>query len=183
VETTLRVGRVSLFCIAVLLTLLLSGCNGNSSAAGAPVAPTSQSPPAGPTVGAAGIPDLPTLAPPLAPLELPVAPVEYPEEWPEALRLPAEFTPVDLTSGSMPGVDDPEWSAGLRYARPPLDAADALTVHFERQGWSVVRRDFGGTGVLLTIELDSTGSGMVVIDADTATDGAAVILALVRLAS
>lgn len=182
-ETTLRPGRVSLFCIAVFLTLLLGGCNGDSSVAGALVTPTSTTSPVGSPAEAVSLPNVPALAPPLTPLEIPVSPVDYPNEWPDALRLPDEFTPVDLTSGTMPGVDDPEWAAALRYARPPLDAADALTVHFERQGWSVVRRDFGGTGVLLTIELQSTGSGMLVIDADTETDSAAVVLALVRLDS
>lgn len=182
-ETILKAIRGALLSLTVLIALLLASCSGGDSRAQAPVDPTATAEPARATVEPLVMPELPTLAPPLVPLQIPNSPVDYPADWPGVLRLPDDFVPVDLASGSLPGVDDPEWSAALRYTGPPLDAADALTVHFERQGWSVVSRDFGGTGVLLTVEDEAAGSGMIIVDADTETDSAAVILALVRLAS
>jgi hypothetical protein len=108
-----------------------------------------------------------TFPPPLANVEFPTQIAEYPTDWPVELRFPEEFTLADTSSGKLPEQDSVGWSAKLRYHGDPKSAADALSAFLIEQGWQIGQRtDLDSGGVLVLIEKDGGGSGIIVIDSD-----------------
>jgi hypothetical protein len=106
------------------------------------------------------------LPPPLANVEFPSNPKNYPSDWPADLRFPNDFVLVDSSSGKLPEGMATGWALKLRYEGKPADATNAITSFLKDQRWTIVERnklDSGGFSLLIQRE---QGNGIVVIDVD-----------------
>ena len=126
---------------------------------------------------------LPELPPPLANVKFPTQQIDYPTDWPESLRYPAEFKPVEISSATLVEGGAKSWAAKLRFLGGPSDAADALSTFFTSGGWKVAERielESGGFTLLISRDDTQTG-GIVVVDAEPATPGSTRVLSTVFL--
>ncbi len=130
-----------------------------------------------------GIPqtsDTATLSPPLENVEFPTQAVPYPSDWPAELRFPEQFIVVDLSSGSLPDSPSTGWAAKLRYVGDPKGAATILSSFLRDNNWQIAEDTSLDTGgVLMVIERDNNGSGIVVMDIDVTTPGNTIIVATI----
>jgi len=113
------------------------------------------------------------LPPPLASVDFPLQVIDYPTEWPSDLRYPAQFVPVETTSGDLPGSVARGWGTKLVHQGDAGNAADKLSAFFISNGWQIIERtELDSGGYLLSLQRhDRQDTGAVVIDPDTEQPG------------
>lgn len=123
---------------------------------------------------------LSTMAPPLQNVEFPEQIVEYPPEWPVELRYPEQFSPVELSSGTLPDGEKTGWVAKLRYQGDRKLAINLAMSFLAANGWQVVEyTDLDSGGILVLMERDPRGTGIVIVDEEVGTLGIAKIIAAI----
>ena len=68
-----------------------------------------------------------TLPPPLAKVEFPAQPSDYPQEWLVATKYPEQFIVVEATLGTPADRDSDLWAANVRYAGEARSAVATLS--------------------------------------------------------
>lgn len=119
---------------------------------------------------------LATLPPPLAHVEFPELPTDYPADWPSEYRYPDTMPLVEAASGNIVGGDAYGWTAKHRFSGDPQEAADVLASWLQGNGWNVVERfssDSGG--FVLLVQRGEEGTGVITIDVDPSRLGASLI--------
>lgn len=122
------------------------------------------------------------LPPPLAEVDFPSQPVDYPPDWPSLLIYPEQFVLVDASSGTLPeDTSTNGWAAKLRYQGTVEEAAEQMKSFFEPNGWQVVEQsELDGGGVLLLMaQTEPAGTVIVVLDPDQDNSSETRILATV----
>jgi hypothetical protein len=110
-------------------------------------------------------------------IEFPLESVEYPQNWPEDLKLPDGIILVDSKSGLAPEGDRQGWLGKFRFTGDPSEAERLISIHFSESGWKTRRiGEFASGGFVLLLEKDQS-DGLVVVDIDP-EDPSQVIIAV-----
>jgi len=113
------------------------------------------------------LPVISTLSPPLQNVYFPPIEVAYPDGWPIKLQYPDQFTLVEANSGVMPENNTIVWAVKLRYEGDPQSAASLLLNYFTEINWQIAEQTtLDSGGILLLIEENNKGTGILVIDSE-----------------
>lgn len=114
-------------------------------------------------------------SPSIVSLDIPNETINYPEDWPEDLRLPVSFSLVEANSGTSVGGSSQGWTAMYRFDGSVDEAESAINKHYFDNGWEIVgieKQEIGGYKMLvqkgetegfLVIELDSENQKQTLI--------------------
>ena len=91
----------------------------------------------------------------------------YPDDWPEELIYPDEFTLIETSSGTLVDGADIGWGAVLEYTGSIEDAIDLMESHLTSHGWTIISRDeVDNNGILVVDDDNENGQSIVTFIAD-----------------
>jgi hypothetical protein len=120
---------------------------------------------------------LSTLPPPLKDVAFPQQTITYPANWPVEIRFPDTLSLVEATSGTLPDSATTGWGAKFRYSGNPQAAGGVVISALNAMGWRLEEQtELDSGGMLLVVQNDTGGTGIIVIDTDPVAPGSSLVV-------